>query len=122
MMVPISFGSCFMSTCSPLSSSCYGVPHIFARPTSPSYTTIVLSGRWNRIGSRMRLHLRHALNRVQSLPNATAYLLARAFAFFFELINLAETNHRKRRRKSSRSLYAAPTTITRAASKPACSA
>jgi len=50
---------------------------------------------------------------VQSLPNATAYQLARAFAFFFDLINLAETNHRKRRRKSSRSLYAAPTTITR---------
>ena len=25
-------------------------------------------------------------------------LLTRAFAFYFELINLAETNHRKRRR------------------------
>jgi phosphoenolpyruvate carboxylase len=43
-------------------------------------------------------HLQHALDRVQSLPNATAYQLARAFAFFFELTNLAETNHRKRRR------------------------
>ena len=31
----------------------------------------------------------------------TAYRLARAFAFYFELINLAETNHRKRRRLSS---------------------
>jgi phosphoenolpyruvate carboxylase len=31
----------------------------------------------------------------------TAYLLARAFAFYFELINLAETNHRKRRRRSA---------------------
>src|ERR1700710_1144093 len=29
-----------------------------------------------------------------------AYRLARAFAFYFELINLAETNHRKRRRLS----------------------
>ncbi len=29
-----------------------------------------------------------------------AYGLARAFAFYFELINLAETNHRKRRRTS----------------------
>jgi hypothetical protein len=48
----------------------------------------------------MRQHLRHALNRVQSLPNATAYQLARAFAFFFELTNLAETNDRKRRRLS----------------------
>jgi phosphoenolpyruvate carboxylase len=30
-----------------------------------------------------------------------AYRLARAFAFYFELINLAETNHRKRRRRSA---------------------
>ena len=45
-------------------------------------------------------HLQHALTRVQSLSNATAYQLARAFAFFFELTNLAETNHRKRRRLS----------------------
>ena len=43
-------------------------------------------------------HMQHALKRVQALTNPTAYQLARAFAFFFELINLAETNHRKRRR------------------------
>ena len=43
-------------------------------------------------------HLQHALARVQALSSDTAYQLARAFAFFFELINLAETNHRKRRR------------------------
>ena len=66
--------------------------------------------------------LQHALRCVEALSEVSAYQLARAFAFYFELINLAETNHRKRRRKSSRSLYAAPTTITRAASKPACSA
>jgi phosphoenolpyruvate carboxylase len=30
-----------------------------------------------------------------------AYQLARAFSFYFELINLAETNHRKRRRRAS---------------------
>ena len=30
-----------------------------------------------------------------------AYELARAFAFYFELINLAETNHRKRRRRAT---------------------
>ena len=45
-------------------------------------------------------HLQHALGRVESLSNATAYQLARAFAFFFELTNLAETTHRKRRRLS----------------------
>jgi len=43
-------------------------------------------------------HLQHALKRVQALTSDTAYQLARAFAFFFELTNLAETNHRKRRR------------------------
>jgi phosphoenolpyruvate carboxylase len=37
---------------------------------------------------------------VQSLDTVQAYRLARAFAFYFELINLAETNHRKRRRLS----------------------
>jgi phosphoenolpyruvate carboxylase len=46
-------------------------------------------------------HLHHALSRVESLSHATAYQLARAFGFYFELINLAETNHRKRRRLTS---------------------
>jgi phosphoenolpyruvate carboxylase len=40
------------------------------------------------------------LGGVQSLDTVQAYRLARAFAFYFELINLAETNHRKRRRLS----------------------
>jgi len=39
-----------------------------------------------------------ALELVHSLPAGRAILLTRAFAFYFELINLAETNHRKRRR------------------------
>ena len=39
-----------------------------------------------------------ALDLVHSLPAGRAILLTRAFAFYFELINLAETNHRKRRR------------------------
>src|SRR5690348_3946872 len=37
---------------------------------------------------------------VSALPVDEAYRLSRAFAFYFELINLAETNHRKRRRLS----------------------
>ena len=37
---------------------------------------------------------------VNALPVDQAYKLSRAFAFYFELINLAETNHRKRRRLS----------------------
>jgi phosphoenolpyruvate carboxylase len=39
-----------------------------------------------------------ALELVHSLAVERAVLLTRAFAFYFELINLAETNHRKRRR------------------------
>jgi phosphoenolpyruvate carboxylase len=45
--------------------------------------------------------LQHALQCVGALSLPSAYQLARAFAFYFELINLAETNHRKRRRLSS---------------------
>ncbi|WP_433970771.1 phosphoenolpyruvate carboxylase [Tunturiibacter lichenicola] len=45
-------------------------------------------------------HLQQALARVHTLELAAAYQLARAFGFYFELINLAETNHRKRRRLS----------------------
>ena len=45
--------------------------------------------------------MQHALACVAALSEASAYQLARAFAFYFELINLAETNHRKRRRLAS---------------------
>ncbi|MGB7136909.1 MAG: phosphoenolpyruvate carboxylase, partial [Acidobacteriaceae bacterium] len=37
---------------------------------------------------------------INALPVEEADRLSRAFAFYFELINLAETNHRKRRRLS----------------------
>ena len=43
-------------------------------------------------------HLQQALKRVSALDLPSAYRLARAFGLYFELINLAETNHRKRRR------------------------
>lgn len=43
-------------------------------------------------------HAAKALKIIHSLPVEQAILLTRAFAFYFELINLAETNHRKRRR------------------------
>src|SRR5271170_550250 len=45
-------------------------------------------------------YLQQALDRVRTLELPAAYQLARAFGFYFELINLAETNHRKRRRLS----------------------
>ena len=40
----------------------------------------------------------HAMELLHELPVDRALLLTRAFGFYFELINLAETNHRKRRR------------------------
>jgi phosphoenolpyruvate carboxylase len=43
-------------------------------------------------------HAAHAMALVHKLPVDRALLLTRAFGFYFELINLAETNHRKRRR------------------------
>src|ERR1700736_4711456 len=45
-------------------------------------------------------HLQQALDRVRTLDLPAAYQLPRAFGFSFDLINLAETNHRKRRRLS----------------------
>ncbi len=47
-------------------------------------------------------HAAAALELVHSLAVERATLLTRAFAFYFELINLAETNHRKRRRVALR--------------------
>jgi phosphoenolpyruvate carboxylase len=38
---------------------------------------------------------------VGQMPVAEAYQLTKAFAIYFELINLAETNHRKRRRRAA---------------------
>ena len=43
-----------------------------------------------------------ALELIHSMTPERAILLTRAFAFYFELINLAETNHRKRRRMAMR--------------------
>jgi phosphoenolpyruvate carboxylase len=56
------------------------------------------SGAANQASASARLQ--QALDRVSALDLPAAYQLARAFGFYFELINLAETNHRKRRRLS----------------------
>ena len=47
-----------------------------------------------------RLEEARALTRAAAEDPSTAHKLARAFAFYFELINLAETNHRRRRRRA----------------------
>jgi phosphoenolpyruvate carboxylase len=53
-------------------------------------------------GEEAARHDSAAMELVHSLPVERAVLLTRAFAFYFELINLAETNHRKRRRVALR--------------------
>ncbi|HVG27020.1 MAG TPA: phosphoenolpyruvate carboxylase [Acidobacteriaceae bacterium] len=51
--------------------------------------------------ARKLLEEAQALTRAVAADPSTAHQLARAFAFYFELINLAETNHRKRRRRAA---------------------
>ena len=58
------------------------------------------AGQSNASNASAGVHLQQALDRVHSFELPAAYQLARAFSFYFELINLAETNHRKRRRLS----------------------
>ncbi len=41
---------------------------------------------------------------ISSLSVEDAYRITKAFAIYFELTNLAETNHRKRRRRAARML------------------
>ena len=59
-----------------------------------------------------RHHLEQAIGSAHAAANSDdltpAYQLARAFSFYFELINLAETNHRKRRRLSAQLDASAP--------------
>jgi phosphoenolpyruvate carboxylase len=45
--------------------------------------------------------MRRAAESIESLSVDMLYRLSRAFAFYFELTNLAETNHRKRRRTAA---------------------
>jgi hypothetical protein len=56
---------------------------------------LTFSMRWAEIAYIGRRHDAHALS------NATTYQLARAFAFFFVITTVAETNDRKCRRLSS---------------------
>jgi phosphoenolpyruvate carboxylase len=67
---------------------------------------IAIARRESEADGNIDAALKH-LDEAQALTHeaasdpAFAYRLARAFASYFELINLAETNHRKRRRRSS---------------------
>ncbi len=60
----------------------------------------------NRINDNLmtRSLLARAREIVSSLSVEDAYRITKAFAIYFELTNLAETNHRKRRRRAARML------------------
>ncbi len=74
--------------------------------TVESLRRIAISRREAEAGGDAAAAQRHleeaqALTRKAAENPQRAYELARAFAFYFELINLAETAHRKRRRRAS---------------------
>ena len=46
--------------------------------------------------------MREAQNVIRKLETQEAYRVTKAFAIYFELTNLAETNHRKRRRRAAK--------------------
>ena len=52
-------------------------------------------------GEEIESLLQQAKGGVAALDIATAYRVTKAFAAYFELTNLAETNHRKRRRRAA---------------------
>ena len=68
---------------------------------------ITTDGREARLqgdGKKADFLLSGAIARIAACDTGFAEQLTRAFAFYFELINLAETNHRKRRRRAHRLL------------------
>jgi phosphoenolpyruvate carboxylase len=55
-----------------------------------------------RSNEKLMLEARHVIGR---LATEDVYKITKAFAIYFELTNLAETNHRKRRRRAARLKY-----------------
>ena len=70
--------------------------------TVEALRTLSISGRAAEPGFAPRLDI------VRKISVADAAKLAKAFAMYFELTNLAETNHRKRRRRASQLSASAP--------------
>ena len=60
-----------------------------------SLRTLSISGRADQAAFQPRLEIVHGITLLE------AARLAKAFAMYFELTNIAETNHRKRRRRAS---------------------
>jgi phosphoenolpyruvate carboxylase len=62
---------------------------------TPTYTSP------DRVADRQHLLMQRVTQIVADLDLLEAYRMTKAFAIYFELINLAETNHRKRRRRTA---------------------
>jgi phosphoenolpyruvate carboxylase len=70
------------------------------RQLAIQYRELELDGRNERPSARADEVMRRVAQLVDDMPLLEAYRVTKAFAIYFELINLAETNHRKRRRRT----------------------
>ena len=76
--------------------------HVFQ--TVEQLRRLLIQARVNS-GGRADLHnseMKQARTIVEQLSIQEAYWITKAFAIYFELTNLAETNHRKRRRRAGK--------------------
>lgn len=64
-------------------------------------STVGSSAESTASGNRPENFMQQAREIIRSLSVEDAYRLTKAFAIYFELTNLAETNHRKRRRRAA---------------------
>jgi len=71
------------------------------RQLAIEYREMEPDGQPLRKGARAQMQMERIAHIVDSMGLVEAYRTTKAFAIYFELINLAETNHRKRRRRTS---------------------
>jgi phosphoenolpyruvate carboxylase len=71
------------------------------RLTAIKYRDCVYDAQLHHLGTQARQLIEDAAQRVERLGLTDAYRMTKAFAIYFELTNLAETNHRKRRRRAT---------------------
>ncbi len=71
------------------------------RAAAPAADSASRAGVRKRPTEEVDSLLQEAKAEVAALDVATAYRVTKAFAAYFELTNLAETNHRKRRRRAA---------------------
>jgi phosphoenolpyruvate carboxylase len=78
------------------------------RQLAIEYRELELDAPSERRSARAHEVMRRVSQIVDDMPLIEAYRVTKAFAIYFELINLAETNHRKRRRRTGQLSPEAP--------------